>query len=329
MVLVAMLALAARPLIIGHRGCPTLRPEHTLESYRVAIEEGADYIEPDLVMTKDGILVARHENEISTTTDVAAHPEFADRKRTKTVDGETVTGWFTEDFTLVELKRLRATERLPELRPKNTEYNGKFTIPTFSEILDFVKKQKRRVGVYPETKHPTYFRKLGLAMEPQLLDVLRRYGMDRPGSPVFIQSFEVGNLWALSQQTKLPLVQLVAASGRPYDFTVIEDERTFADLMKPDGLRFIASYASAIGVEKSLLIPRTPDGHLGTPTDLVNLAHRAGLKVHAWTFRDEDPFLPTEAKGHPELELRKFAELGIDGLFTDHPASAVSALGGK
>jgi glycerophosphoryl diester phosphodiesterase len=316
----------ANPIVIGHRGASAIRPEHTIEAYKAAIEAGADYIEPDLVITKDGILVARHENEISGTTNVGDRPEFAGRKKTKTIDGQEVTGWFTEDFTLAELKTLRAKERLPQLRPGNTEYDGRFEIPTFSEVVALAKAQKRTVGVYPETKHPSYFRSIGLPLEPPLIDVLKRYGWDKKNSPVFIQSFEVGNLWALNRQIDVPLIQLVDSTGKPADLALIEDERTYRDLLTSDGLRTIAGYADGIGVNKDLIIPRNADGTLGKPTTLVADAHRLKLKVHAWTFRDEDYFLPTNLKGQPQEELSAFLATGLDGVFMDNPATGVSLL---
>src|SRR4051794_16712677 len=213
----------ARPLVIGHRGAPGYRPEHTLASYRLAAELGADYIEPDLVSTKDGVLVARHEPEISGTTHVADHPEFASRKTTKVIDGITFTGWFTEDFTLEELKTLRAKERIPDIRPANQRFDGKFEVPTFQEVLDLraalSRKLHRQIGVYPETKHPSYFRSLGLPLEPKLVTTLNRNGLNRKGAPVFVQSFEIGNLQALNHVLKVPLVQLLdepdASRGRP------------------------------------------------------------------------------------------------------------------
>jgi glycerophosphoryl diester phosphodiesterase len=324
MLFAATLAFAVTPIVIAHRGASALRPEHTLEAYRVAIEAGADYIEPDLVITKDGILVVRHENEISGTTDVADHPEFAARKTTKTIDGEKMTGWFTEDFTLAELKTLRAKERLPQLRTGNVAYDRKFDIPTFSQVVELAKSQKRRVGVCPETKHPSYFRSIGLPLEPPLIDVLKRYDWAGRSAPVMIQSFEVGNLWALDRQIDVPLIQLMNNTGKPYDFQAIEDERTYLDLAKPEGLKFIKTYADAIGVNKDLLIPRDAQGNLGSPNSVVTDAHRAGLKVYAWTFRDEDFFLPKDLKGKPQEELTRFLALGLDGVFADNPATALA-----
>ncbi len=232
------------PVVIAHRGASGYRPEHTLAAYRLAIRMGADYVEPDLVPTKDGVLVARHENEISGTTDVAGRPEFADRRTTKVIDGRQVTGWFTEDFTLAELKNLRAVERLPEVRPDNTRYDGMFEVPTFDEVLELVREESRnegrRIGVYPETKHPTYFDSLGLSLEEPLVEALRRHRMDRARSKVVIQSFETANLRELSAMVAVPLVQLINRDGRPFDFVASGDPRTYADLATPEGLAWIA-----------------------------------------------------------------------------------------
>jgi len=326
---------ARLPIVIGHRGASGYRPEHTLASYRLAIDMGADYIEPDLVSTKDHVLVARHEKEMSGTTDVADHSEFADRKTTKTIDGVAVTGWFTEDFTLAELKTLRAKERLPDIRPANTAFDGLYQIPTFQQVINLAKR--RRVGIYPETKHPTYFRSIGLPLEEPLLATLRANGYRGPNAPVFIQSFEVGNLKALSRKTRLPLVQLLDATGRPYDFVVSGDPRTYADLATPEGLAEIATYADGVGPNKNLIVPRDAQNRLTSPTTLVRDAHRAGLLVHPWTFRRENTFLPEDfrqgnpaspvylqATGDFPAELRLFYKLGVDGLFSDNPDVAVA-----
>jgi glycerophosphoryl diester phosphodiesterase len=299
-------------------------------------------------MTKDGVLVARHENEISGTTDVADQPEFADRKTTKTIDGIEVTGWFTEDFTLAELKTLRAKERLPELRPANTRFDGMFAVPTLEEVLALVQavndqrtqaasNEERRhlepIGVYPETKHPTYFADIGLAMEKPLVALLDRYGYRGSDAPVFIQSFEVANLKQLAGMTDLPLVQLLNETGKPYDFAVVGDPRSYADLVQPEGLAEIATYASGIGVPKSILIPQMPEGALSTPTSLVDDAHENDLIVHSFTFRAENYFLPTDFQSSTDAaafgdltgEVQRFLELGIDGFFTDHPDIGVAA----
>jgi glycerophosphoryl diester phosphodiesterase len=293
-------------VVIAHRGASGERPEHTLESYRLAMEQRADYIEPDLVMTRDGVLIARHENEIGGTTDVAQHPEFASRRRTQVIDGESMTGWFTEDFTLAEIRTLRARERLPELRPKNCAYDGKLMVPTFDEIMQLAAGAGRRpdgrwrVGVYPETKHPAHFAALGLAQEQPVLDTLERFGYGRAGSPVFIQSFDHRNLRALRGMTELPLVQLLE-----HELGDVED---------------IATYADAVGVSKAL-----------ADAAGVAKAHAAGLDVHVWTFRAENEFLPEDlrsrgsaaAHGDLEAEVRRYLDRGIDGLFIDFPAIGV------
>lgn len=320
------------PIVIAHRGASGERPEHTIAAYRLAIELGVDYIEPDLVLTRDGVLVARHENEISETTDVAAHPEFADRKATKTIDGQQVTGWFTEDFTLAELKTLRARERLPKLR--STEYDGRFDIPTFEEILTFLaeanKGRERPVGVYPETKHPSYFVSIGLPHEAPLLAMLGRFGYRGRTAPVFIQSFEVGNLKALRAKSDLPLIQLMDGEGSPAD----TPGTSYAAMAGPAGLKAIAAYADGIGPSKDMVIPRGALGRLGNPTALVRDAHAAGLKVHPWTFRRENYFLPLGDKGglnpagHGDLaaEIDIYLKTGIDGLFSDNPREAVATV---
>jgi glycerophosphoryl diester phosphodiesterase len=296
----------SRIIVIAHRGASGERPEHTIESYRLAIEEGADYIEPDLVMTRDGVLIARHENEIGGTTDVAQHPEFAARRRTQTIDGETMTGWFTEDFTLAEIKTLRARERLPELRPQNCAFDGQYTVPTFDDIMQLAVDSNRRrgaapqIGVYPETKHPAHFAGIGLPLEQPVLDTLHRHGYDAPGSPVFIQSFDPRNLRELRGMTRLPLVQLL--------------EHELGDLAR------IAAYADAIGIAKALASAAG-----------VRAAHAVNLKVHVWTFRAENEFLPDDLKsggppaahGHLEAEIERFLERGIDGFFVDFPAVGV------
>jgi glycerophosphoryl diester phosphodiesterase len=345
----------APPLVIGHRGASGYVPEHTLASYWLAIEQGADYVEPDLVSTKDGVLVARHENAITVlntdgsvreaTTDVIDHPEFAARKTTKSIDGVAITGWFTEDFTLAELKTLRARERLPQLRVANTRFDGMFEIPTFDEVLHLVAQANERrreraqqsggpravaalkpIGVYPETKHPTYFDGIRLSLEEPLLRTLARHGYAGPKAPVFIQSFEVANLRALRRQTRLPLVQLLNGSGQPWDFTVSGDPRTYADLASAQGLREIATYADGIGANTNLMIPLV-NGRLGTPTRVVQNAHEAGLLVHGWTFRAENVFLPDDFDssanagdfGNLAGQVDAFLSLGMDGFFTDQP----------
>ena len=326
---------ADEPLVIGHRGASAYRPEHTLASYQLAIDMGADYIEPDLVSTKDRVLVARHENEISTTTDVAQHPEFATRRKTRIVDGVTVTGWFTEDFTLAELKTLRAIERLPALRPANMAHDGLYQVPTFQEVIDLAKREG--VGIYPETKHPTYHDSVGLSLEEPLIKALRANGLDRRDAAVFVQSFEVSNLQELNRELKVNIVQLTSASGRPYDFTVKNDPRTYADLTTPTGLRWVARYADGLGPDKNQIVPRDAQNRLLAPTSLVQDAHRAGLQVHPYTFRPENNFLPEDFRAgnpaHPEYlrsrgnqpaELKLFFKLGVDGVFADNPDTAVA-----
>ena len=327
-----------QPIVIAHRGASGYAPEHTLVSYFIAMELGADYIEPDLVMTRDGVMVARHENEIGGTTDVANHRLFADRRTTKVVDGTSISGWFTEDFLLAELKTLRARERIPELRPANTRLDGRLEIPTLEEILALARgvEERRRVralelglptpqpiGVYPETKHPSYFAALGLAMEERLVATLERYGYRGAGGRAFLQSFETGNLKVLHGLTQLPLVQLIEAAGAPYDLLRSGDPRSYADLLTPAGLEEIATYAACIGPAKSLIIPRGADGKLARPTSLVADAHAAGLGVHPWTFRAEGAFLPSELD--LEGELREYLAAGIDGFFTDQADVGVRA----
>jgi glycerophosphoryl diester phosphodiesterase len=326
-----------RAIVIGHRGAPAYRPEHTVASYTLAIEMGADYIEPDLVSTKDHRLVARHENDIGGTTDVAAHPEFADRRTTKTIDGvEHADTWFTEDFTLSELRTLRAVERLADVRPQNTPLNGLFPIPTFQEVIDVARRHG--VGIYPETKHPTYFDSIGLSLEEPLLDALRRNRLNRRGAKVFIQSFEVGNLQELSRRTRVPLIQLIDATGAPADFVARGDPRTYDDMVTPQGLRDIAGYADGIGPDKSRILPgNTAGGQLGEPTSLIRDAHRAGLLVHPWTFRPENEFLAARFRvgdpsneqyrrtpGEEPAELALYYRLGVDGLFADNADTAVA-----
>jgi glycerophosphoryl diester phosphodiesterase len=322
-------------LVIGHRGASGYRPEHTLAAYRLAIEMGADYIEPDLVSTMDGVLVARHENEIGGTTDVASHSDFASRRVTKVIDGVSITGWFTEDFTLAELKTLRAKERIPALRPTNTAFDGLEEIPTLQEVIDLA--QANDVGIYPETKHPSYFDAIGLSLEEPLVATLSQNGYTNKSSPVFIQSFEVANLKELNRMTNVPIVQLISDVGRPYDFVLSDDPRTYADLATPAGLREIAGYADGAGPNKNLIVPRDSTNRLLPPTGFVRNAHRAGLVVHPWTFRRENSFLPEDFRqGNPQspvymaatgdfpAELELFYRLGVDGVFSDNPDVAVA-----
>ena len=344
-------AWPSTPTVIAHRGASALRPEHTLAAYQQAIDDGADIIEPDLVITKDGVLVARHENAIAilgadgsvkeATTDVVDRPEFAARKATKTIDGQAITGWFTEDFTLAELKTLRARERIPALRPANAAYNGRFEVPTFQEVIDLAKTQAARtgrtIGIYPETKHPTYFRSIGLPLDAPLLAALDRNGWNHKDAPVFVQSFEVGNLQLIRQRSSVRLVQLVAPSGRPYDFVAqgASNTSSYADLISPEGLKKVASYADAIGPYKTLVVP-VKDGIPGTPTPLVARARALGLGVHIWTLRPENAFLPEGLKKAPTnvgtvrgdsvAEITAYLRAGIDGFFTDDPAVGRAAV---
>lgn len=317
-----------RPIVIAHRGASGYRPEHTLAAYELAIDLGADFIEPDLVMTRDGVLIARHENEVSGTTDVAAHPELAGRRTTREVDGDAVTGWFAEDFTLAEVKTLRARERLGF---RDHSWDGRFEVPTFAEVLDLARRKSeatgRTIGVYPETKHPGYSRALGLPMEETLVETLHAAGYHGRSAPVFIQSFETGNLQHLRTLTDLPLIQLLDDQGGPWD--LIAGSRpgrsavTYRDLATPGGLAGIARYADGIGPNKRLVVPARHDGGLGKPTSLVADAHRADLAVHPWTFRSEPIFLAPDYGGDAEREMAQFLALGIDGLFADFPDLAV------
>lgn len=313
--------------MIAHRGASGYRPEHTLAAYRLAAELGADYLEPDLVATLDGVLVARHENEISTTTDVADHPVFADRRITKVVNGTAVTGWFVEDFTYAELRMLRTRERMPGLRAANTAYDGHEPIPTFDEVVEVARQESvrlgRPIGVCPELKDPTHFRRLSLPLEELLTERLIALGLDAADGRILVQSFEPASLRRLSVMSAVPLVQLVDVAGSPYDFAGAGDRRTYADLLTPSGLREMSTYAHVLGAHKDLVIPRTPTGALGQPTDLVDRAHRAGLAVHVWTFRAEQRFRPTGVTFAAELD--RYTATGIDGLFADQPDLATEA----
>lgn len=323
-----------RPIVIAHRGASGERPEHTLAAYQLAIAQGADFIEPDLVMTRDGVLVCRHENEISGTTDVAARPEFADRRKEKTVDNVAALGWWVEDFTLAELKTLRCKERLPQLRPANTAYDGQEAIPTFAEALALA--QSAGVGIYPELKHPTFLREQGLDPAPAFIADVRAGGGQRAADAMFVQCFEMGALRTLAQMSSIrwQCVQLVSASGGPWD----NRDLSYADMLSDSGLRHVAEYARGLGAEKVLIIPRDAAGRSAAPTDLVGRARSAGLVVHAWTFRAENFFLPAELRrgdaaaadhlrqhGDLDAELRAFYALGVDGVFSDFPAAAVAA----
>lgn len=349
-----------KPLIVAHRGASGYMPEHTIEGYKLAIEQGADFIEPDLVSTKDGVLVVRHEPMLSGTTDVSERPEFASRKTTRKVDGIDTSDWFANDFTLAEIKTLKAKQAFAD---RDQSHNGKYAVPTFQEVIDLAKSESARtgrtIGIYPETKHPTYHAVLGLAFEDKLLDMLKAAGWAEKTSPVFIQSFETANLKYLRKKTQLRLVQLVdgddvdkdgkvslaAPFDRPYDFAVLGDKRTFPDMLTPEGLKEIATYADGVGPWKPYLIgakqtigpdgkPRdlNGDGAIDerdrtaiAPTNVVKDAHAAGLIVHAWTFRSEPKRLASDYKGDAAAEYKAYLALGIDGLFSDFPDQAVKA----
>ncbi|MFD3647104.1 glycerophosphodiester phosphodiesterase [Streptomyces cyaneofuscatus] len=326
------------PTVIGHRGASGYRPEHTLGSYQLALDLGAHIVEQDLVPTKDGHLVCRHENDITATTDVADHPEFAGRKATKKIDGVSYTGWFTEDFTLAELKTLRATERIPGNRPDNTLYDGRWTIPTFEEVLRWAdqegRKRKKPVWLYVETKHPTYFRSLGLGLEEPLARLLRRYGRDRRNAPLILQSFEPSSVQRLARLVDTPRIVLLSGPAtRPWDFVESGDPRTVADLVTPAGLKWIASYAQGIGPTLDLVIPKDAAGRLTTPTTLVKDAHTRGLLLHPYTLRNENSFLPADfrrgtdpnAYGDVFGAAAAYFATGIDGIFSDHPDTALLA----
>ena len=321
-----------RPIIIAHRGASGLRPEHTVSAYRLAVDQGADFIEPDLVLTKEGVMVVRHENEIGGTTDVASHPEFAARKATKIVDGESIEGWFTEDFTLTELKTLRARERLPKLRPGSAAFDGTDPIATFEEVVALARSESKRVGrtigVYPEMKHPSYFAGLGMSFEGRLADALKTYGLNSPSAAVFVQCFEVAPLKTIRALTKAPLVQLVSASGGPAD----RGQGSYQDMMSASGLKAVATYANGVGPDWSMIVPIV-DGGLGLPTALVANAHAAGLQVHPYTVRAENYFLPPKlrigndpaAHGTVDAVYHALFAAGVDGLFSDFPGLAFAA----
>lgn len=312
--------LAASPvLVIAHRGASGLRPEHTLASYNLAIDQGADFIEPDLVISKDGMLIVRHENNIAETTDVAQI--FPERKATKIIDGETITGFFTEDFTLKELKTLRAKERLPF---RNQGYNGQNEILTFGEVLDLA--AARNVGVYPETKHPSYFRSIGLPLEPRLIQELQTRGLTSYHSPVIIQSFELSSLYELSQSLFVRLIFLMEDAGlSPYDHVLLGDPRTYGDMMTPSALKQISTFLYGIGPNKRSIVPEA-QGHLGPATKLIYDAHANGLKVHPYAFRSDKEFLHADYGGDPQNEYLQFIRLGVDGFFSDFPDHAVKAV---
>ncbi len=328
--------LAARtgvPIIIAHRGASGQAPEHTAQAYRLAIAQGADYIEIDLVPTKDGRLIALHQNLLNRITNVRHLPEFADRRRVKYVDGKKLKGWFSEDFTLAEIKKLRIKERFPSYRPQNARLDLVYPVLSLQEIIALVKTQERihqrRIGLYIEIKHPSYFRSLGFKMEEKLLSILAHHGYAGKHDPVYIQCFEISALKRLRKLTSLRLTQLLARHGRPYDARLQNKKITYARMATRDGLKAIARYADAVGPEKyTYVIPKDDNDDLALhlATNFVDHAHQAGLEVHPYTFRAENRFLPTALRsslrsaGHGKLaaELRMFLSTGIDGFFTDH-----------
>jgi len=315
-----------KPLVIAHRGASGERPEHTLMGYTLAIDEGADFIEPDLCATKDGHLVVRHENEIGGTTDVAGRPEFAARKTEKVIDGQKISGWFTEDFTLVELKTLRARERLPQLRPGSAKFDGLYAIPTYQEVVDLAKAEGKRVGrtigTYPEMKHPSYFASIGLPLERRLADALKKNGLATKGAPVFVQCFEVEPLKNIGKLVQSRRVMLVGQGPAP------------VDVKSEAGIKAIAAFAEGLGPEWPLVIP-TVGGVLGAPTELVKWAHAAGMAVHPWTVRAENAFLPKGLQrgaspadhGDVEAVFKAIYAAGVDGVFSDFPGLAAQARG--
>ncbi|RLU85020.1 glycerophosphodiester phosphodiesterase [Streptomyces griseocarneus] len=327
------------PTVIGHRGACGYRPEHTFGSYEYALANGADVIEQDIVPTKDGHLVCRHENDITATTDVATRKEFASRKTTKTVDGEKHTGWFTEDFTLAELKTLRAIERIPGNRQRNTLYDGRWDVPTFEEVLKWAdrkgRERGRRIWLHVETKHPTYFRKAGLGLEEPLARLLRRYGRAGRGGHTFLQSFEPSSLQRLGKLgVDGPKILLLDdLPTRPWDFVEAKDPRTVADLITPKGLKWVAGFAQGIGPWLNLIIPRDKDDKLTKPTGLVKDAHAQGLVLHPYTMRNENSFLPADfrrgtdpnAYGDAFGAFKTYFATGIDGIFSDNCDTAALA----
>ncbi|WP_060464893.1 glycerophosphodiester phosphodiesterase [Acinetobacter sp. LMB-5] len=329
-------------LVVGHRGASALRPEHTLASYQKAIDDGADFIEPDLVSTKDGVLVTRHENEIGGTTNVSTLSQFADRKTTKNIDGKDLTGWFTEDFTLSELQQLKARERIPEFRPANTAYNDLYPVPTLEQVIELAeanyKKTGKIIGLYIETKHPTYFKNQKLAMEDTLLKTLAKYEYTRDIAPVYLQSFEVSNLKYLKDQLGLhktikhaQIIQLYdAKTSQPADFVESGETKTYADLATAQGLKDVAKYANGVGPSKGYILNFNDSGSVQT-TSFITDAHTAGLKVHPYTFRPENNYLPTPLKCSQDKpaercpsgalkEFEAYFKAGVDGVFTDDPA---------
>jgi glycerophosphoryl diester phosphodiesterase len=310
-----------KPIVIAHRGASGYLPEHTLEAYELAVKMGADFIEPDLVITKDGMLIARHENELSLTTDVAGRPEFATRRTTRLIEGQSVTGWFAEDFTLAEIKSLRARQRFPF---RDNAHDGLYLIPTFDEIIALAQQlgpeSRRPIGVYPETKFPAYFRSIGLPLEEPLVASLKRAGWGERSSPVFVQSFDAQSLRWLRERTRVRLIQLVGDDTGGADETRARDGSPITD----EALRTIATYADGVGVAKRLIIPVNPDRTARPPTNLVQRAHRHGLLVHVWTFRNESQFHPGFAS--PADELHAFLQTGVDGVFADFPDTAADVV---
>lgn len=329
----AMSTPSPSPIVIAHRGASGERPEHTRAAYELAIDQGADFIEPDLVMTRDGYLVVRHENEIGETTDVADHPDFAARRTTRDVDGVPVTGWFTEDFTLAELKTLRARERLPALRPASAAFDGQEPILTFDEVLAIARDSSARtgrvIGVAPELKHPSHFAALGQPMEEAFVAALERHGLTGAEAPILIQCFEVGTLERLKARIDAPLLQLMQADGGPAD----RPDVTYAEMEAPQGLAEIARYADAVGVQDLMVMPRDDAGRALEASPLTDNAHAAGLKVAVWTLRAENVFLPAQYRvgespaDHGDLAgwLKTIYALGVDAVFSDFPAAAVEA----
>jgi glycerophosphoryl diester phosphodiesterase len=332
-------AAKKKPIVIAHRGASGLRPEHTELSYNLAIDQGCDFIEPDLVPTKDGHLIARHENEIGGTTDVGSRPEFAARKATKTIDGQQITGWFTEDFTLAEIKTLRARERLPQLRPANAKFDGQASLLTFDEVVAIARAGSQRtgrtIGVYPEMKHPTYFAGIGLPVEDRLVALLKKNELDSAAAPVFVQCFEVGALKTIRGKTKARLVQLTDGEGGPADLPNV----TYAQMCSASGLKDVALYADGLGPNKAQIVPQDETSLLPA-TSLVKDAHAAGLVVHPWTVRAENYFLPSSLRrgdaaaadylaqpGDVTPVFKALFVAGVDGLFSDFPGLAVAARG--
>ena len=346
-------------LVVAHRGASGYLPEHTLEAYAMAIGMGADFIEPDLVVTKDGILIARHEPMLSGTTDVANRPEFASRKTTRKVDGVETTDWFAGDFTLAEIKQLRAKQAMAD---RDQSKNGQFQIPTLQEVVDLAKKEAaargRVIGIAPETKHPTFHAAIGLPIEDRLVALLKEAGWADASAPVVIQSFEVANLKYLNTRIDVKLAQLLDAEdvdkdgnivlsapyAQPYDFVVVGDKRTYKDLLSKEGLAEVRSYADILAPWKPYILPtKQVDGNgdgkpddlngdgktdeqdrvLATPTSVMKDAHAAGLQVFTWTFRNEPKRLASSFKGDPSAEYKAFYALGVDGLFSDFPDTAV------